>query len=506
MSQESFSQTQLAARQENYRGQAQLAQVPNRLNPHLFQAFFPAFGKPLLAALLFFCCAAFAFPQVDIGTRPRLGILPFTGGTGGDGETIATLLSHQREIMDAFTVVPRTSAVNDIFAEQYFQLTGLTDQDTIARIGGAFAANYVISGNIRRLGNRNLVIATMVNVETFEQVAGYYRMYRNIGEVRGFLPSMARAMANAALGRDRSGLPSLAIGPFSAGLDTHDAETLAQILAIEILNTGKYAVLTRTSTMQAALREHEFQMRGHVADEELVSFGRAGNADLVLSAVGQRLGDITMFTAQIFHVEEVRLIEGATRDYRVIADGIDLMAEIAILLTDPGAAPARIAELHRRRSRAALFGDTSRFWSLGVSAGTSFAAPWLTGTVQATLAPLPHSFVRIGCDLGFVSGVEGVGYFLIYPFVHYALFLPFDMLPLPFESGGWHIGIGGGFLIDEHRFDDFTVNRGIPAADFITGVNIGNVFDISYTLRTNFSWFASRVSVGFTHRFQTWGR
>ncbi|MCL2761619.1 MAG: hypothetical protein FWD36_00235, partial [Treponema sp.] len=36
--------------------------------------------------------------------KPRLGILPFTGGVGGDGESIATLFSFQPDILNAFTV------------------------------------------------------------------------------------------------------------------------------------------------------------------------------------------------------------------------------------------------------------------------------------------------------------------------------------------------------------------------------------------------------------------
>jgi len=87
--------------------------------------------KKLLVAVLLMGCVVCVFSQ----TRPRLGILPFTGATGEDGETIATLLSIQPEILNAFTVVPRTGAVNAILAEQRFQLTGYTDSDTIAGIG-----------------------------------------------------------------------------------------------------------------------------------------------------------------------------------------------------------------------------------------------------------------------------------------------------------------------------------------------------------------------------------
>jgi len=455
--------------------------------------------KILIAAVLLVGCTAFAFSQANVQRRPVLGILPFTGGTADDGNTIAGLFSHQPYLLSAFTVVPRTSALDALFAEHYVQLSGLTDSDTIAGIGRMLNADYVLSGSIRRLGDRNLLIATIVNVETFEQVAGYYRTYRVIEDIIGFLPSVSRAMVNAALGRDSSRLQSLAIVPFAyrAGISSHDAETLAQILAIEILNTGNYVILPRISTMQTALAEHDFQMLGYTADEGLVALGRAINADLVLNGEITGLGAVNLFMAQILHVRDGSMLGGTSRNYQVITDGIDLMAEIAILLTDPHGAPARIAALHRQRRRAELFGHPARFWSVGVSAGTSFAKPWVIGTLQVTLAPFRNSFVRIGCDFGFISGMEGVGYYSIYPFIHYAFFVPF-----PSGRGGWHIGAGGGFMIAEYLFDDFTIPRRIPATDFTTGFNIANIIDISYTLRTNFSSAAHKVSVGFTHRFQ----
>ena len=443
-----------------------------------------------------------SFSQAGL-TSPRLGILPFTGGSGGDGETIATLFSFRPEILAAFTVVPRTSAVNAVLAEQDFQLTGHTDSDTIAGIGRMLGADYVISGNIRRLGNRNLVIATIVNVETFEQVAGYFRTYVNIGEVRNFLPSMSKSLVQSTIGRDTSRIPSLAIAPFGPGIDANDAETLTQILAIEIINTGSYVVLPRTSAMQAAIAEHEFQMKGYTADEEAVSLGRAINADLVLSTETYRLGDITMFGAQILHVTDGRLLAGVSRDYRVIADGIDLMAEIAMLLTDPSGAGDRIAKIRRRNARDARFADPSRFWSLGISAGTSFDVPWLVGTVQATLAPWRYSFFRIGSDAGFFSGMDGVGYRSLYPFAHWSLFLPFEASP---EKGGIHFGTGAGVFMSEYHFEDFTISRIYPLTDFVIGINIANIFDISYTLKTNFNSLNNKLSVGYTHRFQTRSR
>ena len=462
---------------------------------------------PICLALLAIC-AALAFPQTA-HARPRLGILPFTGGAGEDGEAIATLLSFQPEIMSAFTVVPRTGAVNAILEEHRFQMTGYTDSDTIAGIGRMLGADFVISGNIRRLGNRNMIIASIVNVETFEQVAGYFRTYRDLREVRGFLPSMSQSLIRAAVGRDTSGLPSLAIPPLAGGIDAQDAETLAQILAIEILNSGAFVILPRVSAMQAVRAEHDFQLQGHVADEELVALGRAINADLVLSARVQSLAGINMFTAQILDVRDGSLVGGAARDYRVLADGINLMAEIAILLTDPdpASAQARIAAHNRRRSLAALLEDPTRFWSVGLGAGSSFAEPWAVGTFRATLAPFRHSFFRLGVDVGFLSGDDDIDYFLITPFAHYAFFMPFESLPIPLDRGGWHVGAGFGFMFEEYSIPahDITVPVRSFVVDFVTGVNFANLIDVSYTLRTDFSAAVHKVSLGFTHRFQPRG-
>ena len=467
--------------------------------------------KISLVVALLVGCAAVAFSQA----MPVLGILPFTGGTGDDGEAIATLVSMEPEIMGAFTVVPRTAALNAIFEEHYFQLAGLTDSDTIAGIGRMLNAEYVLSGNIRRLGDRNLVIATIVNVETFEQVAGYYRTYLTIEEVRDFLPSMAASMVASTLGRDTSGLPSLAMLPFAraAGVDAHDAETLSMILAIEIINAGSHVVLPRTSTIIAALEEQDFQMMGYTEDESMVALGRALNADLVLSGGVHRLGALNLFTAQVLRVADGSMVSGASRDYQVIADGIDLMPELALLLTDPDRAAAIVfapVEPPRRpgfpRWSSPMLEDPARLWSVDVSGSFSavdlasadvFAAGF---TVHATLAPLRHSFVRVGCAFLFGTSVSH-DYFSsvsVSPFVHGAFFMPLG------DRGGWYVGAGGSFMTTSFETWNESGSRVFPAVDFAAGFRWGWL-SVSYTLRTDFSAFSDIVSVGFSHRFRSRG-
>jgi len=451
------------------------------------------YKKRFIFAFLFLINVLTAFGQ----EKPRLGIIPFTGGQYGDGETIATLFSFLPEILREFTVVPRTSAVNTIIAEQNFQMAGYTDSDKIARIGQLLNADFVVSGHIRRLGDRNLIISTIINVETFEQKAGDYRTYRSIEEVRNLLPEISQKLIIASR-RDTSSLPRLAIAPFSVanvGVNIQDAETLAQILAVEISNAGSYAVLPRTTTMQDALRELEYQQQGYTAEEGAKALGRAINADFVLSAEARSLGVINMFTAQILHVEDGSLLVGDARDYRIVDDGITLMAELALLLTDRERAIARISARNRELSRSAMFGDSAKLWSLGVSVGTSFTDPWLIGTIRGTIAPFRYSFFEIGFDLGFITEEEA-SYYSIYPFANYAFFLPFS------NGGGCYAGVGGGYMHSEYSIGTFVHSIRMFAANFTIGFNIRNFIDISYTMRTNFDTASNKIAVGFSYRFK----
>jgi len=135
------------------------------------------------------------------------------------------------------------------------------------------------------------------------------------------------------------------------------------------------------------------------------------------------------------------------------------------------------------------------YWTVGASIGTSFAEPWVIGTIQGTIAPFPYSFLEIGLDLGLVSGIPGVvEYYSLYPFAHYALFIPFG-------KGGGYIGAGVGYMFGERAFQDLKEPISIVAADFIVGLNILNGFNISYTLRTNIKSVNNKFAFGYTYRF-----
>ena len=456
--------------------------------------------------MLFIIFPVFLFAQ----TRSRLAILPFAGGTGGEGELIATLFSGQSDIMEKFTVVPRTAAVNALVAEQNFQLSGYTDSDTIAGIGRMLNADFVVSGHIRSLGTRSLVIATIINVETFEQLAGAYREYRTAGEIPALLPGIARRLIDAT-GRDTTELPKLAVAPFnitSEEVDEQDAEVLAQILAIEVANTGEYAVLPRTSTMQAAMRELEFQMSGATAEESAKALGRAINAEYILSGQVGNIGSTNLFTAQILNVESGILIMSGSRNYSEIGDGMLMMEELALLLTDKEAAAALIRLRRKQEAIRDLFANPARLWTAGVSVGSAFPEPLLNFTARGTVAPIKYCFLELGFDYGLISTHKDVE--------KYSSMCFYGNLAgyVPIKKIGIYAGAGCGFQVTNITWDSslhLSDNKTKAfAINYIAGINLFDIVDLSFTWRSS-EWNSNdkrfddnriKVSAGYTYRFR----
>ena len=136
----------------------------------------------------------------------------------------------------------------------------------------------------------------------------------------------------------------------------------------------------------------------------------------------------------------------------------------------------------------------ARLWSVGASVGSALSRPWLIGTVRGTIAPWANSFLQIGLDYGMLSGDADVGYYSLYPFAHYAYYMPF-------ERGGWYIGAGGGFMYASYEFPEGQHETNTFFVAFTAGVLLFNWLDISYALRTNFTAAKNKVSVGYTYRF-----
>jgi TolB-like protein len=121
--------------------------------------------RAFLIMFLFTNFAALCLAQ-NIG---RIAILSFNGGSGDEGDGIAELFSFTPQLKGGFTVIPRTAINRAISAEQGFQLSGMTDSETITRLGNQFGADYVMAGSITSLGKSKLLIVSIVKIDVIQQ-------------------------------------------------------------------------------------------------------------------------------------------------------------------------------------------------------------------------------------------------------------------------------------------------------------------------------------------------
>ena len=601
--------------------------------------------KKLFIAVLFLTLSLAVFGQA----KPRIGILPFTGGQAGDGETIAVLLSFQNDVMGNFTVVPRTNAVTAMIMDQDFQLSGFPDSDYIARVGRMLNADFMVSGYIRSLGTRNLILTNVFNVETSELLGGCYQEYRNMEDVPSLMPEMVSTIVSAS--RREASMAKLAVAPSNISrerVNIQEVDTLVQMIAIEIANNGKYTVLPRTSSIQAARKELDSRTTGaFTSREKAIALGRAVNAGYILNTEVYNVGTTKVIAASIYNTENGALVADSSRDYLTLNDGMPLMAELAGVLcsgalpaaTRPVSPPPVIAERPAPAPRPTppvvverpapapapaltppptpepkpepqpepepqqpqkppqavqkpsepseppvqqqkpppvqpaqpqkpapvqpaqpqkppapapapapaqpqkpvpapapapapaptpapkpaapakqpsagegMFDDPARLWTVGVSAGTAFAIPWVIATVHGTIAPLKYCFLELGCDLGLLSFNKRVSnYYSVFPFGHVAFFMPFSFGE-PFDKGGWYVGAGGGYWMPFYEFKkDATIknknswNDQYITVNVIAGANLFDFLDVSYTLRAapweDLKSMSHKFSVGYSYRF-----
>ncbi|MDR2784184.1 MAG: hypothetical protein LBB48_10195 [Treponema sp.] len=397
--------------------------------------------KKMIMVLVLLCAALTAYAQ----EKPRLGILPFTGGSGTDGDTVANLFSASEELKSTFRIVPRTSSVESVLREQEFQRSGLTDSDTIAELGKQMNANYVVSGHIARLGNANLLLISIIEVKTMRQITGDYREYRRVEDIPALLPSMAQNIVSSIQDGGAAPAKTLAVLPLQISDRTvkqDEAELLAQILATEIAKSGEYAVFPRTKTIESVLTELNIQQNSRMTDRQsMIAIGKATNAQYVLAGSISKLGNMNLFSVSILEIESAEQIEAAFKEYENLEDGIDIMSELSYMLTGVRAgrhrenmeraeAEQRQADREQQQREAEqkrvqqrreaerkkenwnsafhdyLWRDGKTLAAIGLNLGASaFNSPLLFVNANLTIPVpfIPHLFIEGGVDFGFLS-------------------------------------------------------------------------------------------------------
>jgi hypothetical protein len=205
--------------------------------------------------------------------------------------------------------------------------------DTIADIGNQLGALYVMSGNITTLGRSKLLVISIIKIDTLQLISGDYQEYTRIEDIRLKLPQMAERVIAAAENNTAS-LDKLAVVPVAlqSGADEQVADTLAQILAIHLITSGKYTVYPRTKSLEQVQDEYDNQYT-QAAEKNVIGAGHGENPHLVLSVAARTLGTVNMFNASIINLDTGTQETGRSVEYRGIEDGMQAMEQLARNLT-----------------------------------------------------------------------------------------------------------------------------------------------------------------------------
>jgi tetratricopeptide (TPR) repeat protein len=277
-----------------------------------------------------------------------LAVFAFSGADTALGEAIASRLTRQEILRNAFdktNLITRNTIAAMNFEQRFQEDFGLTDPDAIFELGKALDASHVIAGYLTKLGNQDLILVSIMDIESLQQIAGDYRPYRTIDEIYSLIPDIAKKLANA-VQKNTGNLQGLSVPPFNilGNVNQNDAMVLAQMLSCDLANYGKYAVLPRTDSLEKVLEEHRRQ-RDRITDttidqERVKLLGKGITPQFVLSSSVEGWGSKNLFVAEILNIQDGSYKDGNEVSFTNYFQGFEVIPRLALLLTDKASATA----------------------------------------------------------------------------------------------------------------------------------------------------------------------
>jgi formylglycine-generating enzyme required for sulfatase activity len=258
-------------------------------------------------------------------TKPTLAVLSFTGETGGDEETITVLLANDELIRTSFTMAPFTGSFKQILED----IRSNASSSNSPALKSRFNADFVIIIHIEKVRSSNLSRISLVNTENLQLVAGDFRKYHTIRDLRVVLPDIIKNLVNAA--QQNRGQPKLAVLPFYTTLNGEEAERLAQLMSIAVANRGKYEVFPWALPVEAPALNVAIPYSGII---DLKAIRQATNARYVLTGDVLSLGTTNLFRAAIMNTGDGSFVGEGDMEYRIIAEDLGLLADLSSVLTN----------------------------------------------------------------------------------------------------------------------------------------------------------------------------
>ncbi|MDR2095504.1 MAG: tetratricopeptide repeat protein [Treponema sp.] len=181
--------------------------------------------KKRLAAVMMILAAGFCF-----GQQVRVAVAPFTavsGNTASDAETLSEIFGLELQAKNVVRVYTRGN-IEAVMSENKFQMSDLSSDEKTASLGKAANADWVVRGQVQKLGAVIVVTASLLDVNTLEIMGGAPMYLNSIEEAAvkmdGFITTITQRLTGGSGGRVNAGTAQNAVSHLERGIVFFDRD------------------------------------------------------------------------------------------------------------------------------------------------------------------------------------------------------------------------------------------------------------------------------------------
>jgi formylglycine-generating enzyme required for sulfatase activity len=268
---------------------------------------------------LFFMTAFMAFAQ----TKPSLTIMSFTNESNAGEESLMVLLARAPEIRNAFNLV----ASDDNFNKIVSNIPPDASSDALKML---FYADFAIIAQTERVGSGNIVILFIVDTSNMRILAGDYRKFIEIKELRSVLPEIIGRFVRAT--RESPNAPKLVFLPFYTGVNGLRAEIVKYTVAIELANSGKYAVFPWSVSINQLDPAMPRPYSGIINFEQVKRIGTTLNVPYILKGDILSLGTVNLLLASVLNTFDASFFTEGEKEFRVFTEDLAIISQVSAAL------------------------------------------------------------------------------------------------------------------------------------------------------------------------------
>ncbi|MDR1218202.1 MAG: hypothetical protein LBK73_01170 [Treponema sp.] len=268
--------------------------------------------RTIFGLLAFFAveivCAQAKLPIVAVNTFDTVGSVS-SDEVAVVTELFMSLIDEGKKV----NVVDRNS-FDKIVQQLNFQITDWSDNDKVAQLGQALNVEYIIRGQIMKMGNAMYLSATMLDVNTTAIIASAREQLGGFDELFATLPKLSRQLLNG-LPEPNSAqvkLPIVAVTTFdTVGSVSSDEVAVVTELFMSLIVEGKKVNVVDRNSFDKISQQMNFQITDWSDNDKVAQLGQALNVEYIIRGQIMKMGNAMYLSSTMLDVNTTAIIVSA---------------------------------------------------------------------------------------------------------------------------------------------------------------------------------------------------